>query len=83
MFSNAANNSGSLPFTQADLARALASPEGRQLLALLRRDGGDALQQAAQAVKTGNYEAAKTVLEPMLQNPEAAALLGKLTKTPE
>ncbi len=78
MFSNAANNS--LPFTQADLARVLASAEGRQLLALLRRDGGDTLQQAAQAIKTGDYNGAKSLLEPMLQNPEAASLLRKLTK---
>lgn len=83
MFSNAANNSGSLPFSQADLARVLASAEGRQLLALLRRDGGGALQQAAQAVQSGDYEAAKAVLSPMLQNPEAAELLGKLTKKTE
>lgn len=83
MFSNAANNSGSIPFQQADLARILASAEGRQLLALLRRDGGGALQQAAQAVKSGDYEAAKSALEPMLQNPEAAALLSRLKKKSE
>lgn len=78
MFSNTANISGALPISEAELKRVLASQEGRQLLSLLRRDGGDALQKAMQAVKAGDYEAAKTLLSPMLQDPEATALLGKL-----
>ncbi len=78
MFSNTANNSGGLPFSEADLKRALTSQEGRQLLSLLKRDGGDTLQKAINAVKSGNYEEAKEIVAPMLQDPEAAALLGKL-----
>ena len=74
MFSNGANNS----FSEADLRRALASAEGQRILALLRSDGGGALKQAMQAVKTGDYVGAKTVLEPMLQTDEARQLLEKL-----
>ena len=74
MFSNAANNS----FSESDLRRVLASAEGQRLLALLRRDGGDALRQAMQAVKRGDYDGAKTTLEPMLQSPEAQRLLDNL-----
>lgn len=80
MFSNAANNS---PFSEADLKRALASPEGARLLAILRAGNGDALNQAAQAVKTGDYAGAKTVLEPLLKNPEAQKLLEKLSANRE
>lgn len=74
MFSNAANNS----FSEADLRRVLASAEGQRLLALLRRDGGAALRQAMQAVKSGDFDGAKTTLEPMLQSPEAQQLLENL-----
>ena len=41
-------NSG---FSMAEAAKLLASAEGQQLLALLRRDGGDALSQAAAAMR--------------------------------
>lgn len=79
MFSNAANNS-SIPVSPEELRRVLTSPEGQKLLTLLRADGGEALKQAAKSVKQGDYDGAKTVLEPMLQNPEAQALLGRLGK---
>ena len=73
MFSNAANNS----FSESDLRRVLASPEGQKLLALLKTDSG-ALRKAMQAVKGGDYEGAKTALDPMLQSPEAKKLLEQL-----
>ena len=60
-------NSG---FSMAEAAKLLASAEGQQLLALLRRDGGDALSQAA----------AKAILQPILGTPEAAALLEQLNR---
>ena len=78
MFSNAANKS----FSESDLQKILASPEGRELLSLLRADGGSALRQAMQAVKSGDYAGAKTILEPMLQGPDAAELLKKLNHGP-
>lgn len=74
MFSNGANNS----FSETDLRRALASADGQRLLALLRADGGGALRQAMQAVKSGDYAGAKTVLEPVLQTDEAKQLLEKM-----
>ena len=74
MFSNGENNS----FSEADLRRVLASSEGQRLLALLRTDGGGALQRAMQAVKSGDYDSARTALEPMLQTGEARMLLEKL-----
>ena len=73
MFSNSANNS----ISESDLRRVLASPEGKQMLALLRADG-DALKLAMQAVKGGDYDAAKNALQPVLQTAEAQRLLEKL-----
>lgn len=75
MFSNAANNS--LPFSKEDLKRVLTSPEGQRLLAILRQSGS-ALDQAAASVRSGDYAAAQTLLEPMLRDPEAQKLVEKL-----
>ena len=78
MFSNAANNS--LPFSKEDLRLVLTSPEGQKLLALLRANGGSALDQAAQAAGRGDYAGAQALLAPMLRDPEAAALVERLKK---
>ena len=69
-------NSG---FSMAEAAKLLASAEGQQLLALLR-DGGDALSQAAAAMRAGDAEGAKAILQPILGTPEAAALLEQLNR---
>lgn len=70
-------NSG---FSMAEAAKLLAPAEGQQLLALLRRDGGDALSQAAAAMRAGDAEGAKAILQPILGTPEAAALLEQLNR---
>lgn len=71
-------NFANLSFTPQQLALVISTPEGRRLLQLLQQDGGQALRQAGAAMAAGNTEDAKRVLAPMLQNPEAAALLQKL-----
>lgn len=70
-------NSG---FSMAEAAKLLASAEGQQLLALLRQDGGNTLAQAAEAMRAGNTEGAKAILQPLLSTPEAAALLDELNR---
>ena len=79
MFSNAANNS--LPFSEEDLRRVLSSPEGRQLLSILRAGDGEALNRATQAVGRGDYADAQALLSPMmLRNPEVQKLVEQLKK---
>ena len=80
MFSNQEQFSGKLPFSAAQIQQVLGSAEGRQLLALLQRDGGTALRQAAQQIAQGNYEAAKAILEPVMSTGEAAELVRKLNE---
>ena len=70
-------NSG---FSMAEAAKLLASAEGQQLLALLRQDGGNTLAQAAEAMRAGNTEGAKAILQLLLSTPEAAALLDQLNR---
>ena len=69
-----------LPFTKQQLAAVLSSSEGKQLLSLLSRDGGSALSQAAQALKNGDTELAKSLVSPMLQSNEAQALIAKINE---
>lgn len=78
MFSNDGKISENFSFSPADLAKILSSSDGRRLLALLQRNGGDTLKKAVDAAKAGSYSEAKNLLEPMLTNPEAAELLGRL-----
>lgn len=56
----------------------LQSPEAQQLRQLLR-GSGSTVQQAAQAMQRGDEAAARALLTPLLQDPQAAALLGRLS----
>ena len=58
--------------------RTLHAPEAQQLLALLSRGGGQTLQQAAAAAQRGDMAGAQAMLMPLLDDPQAAALLEKL-----
>ena len=69
-----------MPFNEKDIKRVLGSPEGQQILRLLNRDGGQALRQAADALRSGNTEEAKRVLSPIMESEEAAGLINKLNK---
>ena len=66
--------------TERELRAVLDSPETARLLALLRADGGGALQKAAQAVNRGDTEAAQRLLAPLLTDTDAAELLGRIEK---
>lgn len=52
-----------------------ASPAGQQLLKLLRASDSDQLNRAMQMAGSGNYEGAKQILNQMLQDPQAKAIL--------
>ena len=80
MFSNFDKKSGDLPFSAEQVQRVLGSAEGQQLLALLQRDGGAVLRQAAQQISQGNYNAAKALLEPVMNTEEASELVRKLNE---
>ena len=71
---------GGFTFRPQDLARILGSAEGRQLMALLQRDGGSRLRAAVSAASAGRAEEAKAMLAPLLADPEAQELLKKLSE---
>ena len=61
-------------------AEQLSSPEAKQLIALLQRDGGQRLQQAAQEFKKGNTAGAQELLRPVVETKEADELLKKINQ---
>jgi hypothetical protein len=63
-----------------NIQKIFGTGEGRQLIALLNRDGGKALRQAAAALQRGDQAAAAAVLEPIMNQPEAQALVDALNK---
>lgn len=65
-------------FSMPEAAKLLATPEGRQLLALLQADGGDTMRRAFAALQRGDSEGAKAILSPVLSDPKAAKLLEQL-----
>lgn len=58
----------------------LSTPEARQLMALLSKDGGQSLQRAAAELRRGNTAGVQEVLKPLVETPEADALLKKLSR---
>lgn len=67
-------------FSEADVKRVLGTPEGQALLRLLNKDGGNALRQAAQAVKKGDMKAAQDWVRPIMESQDAAKLIEKINK---
>ena len=66
-------------FDAAQLLQKLNSAQGKQLLELLKKDGGAAFSKAAVAARSGNYELAKTILSPILKGTQAEELARSLT----
>lgn len=58
--------------------RLAGTPAGQQLLALLKNNGGDELNQAMNLAASGNCEQAKQILSELLSDPQAKMLLEQL-----
>ncbi|MFI3313760.1 MAG: hypothetical protein R3Y62_07715 [Eubacteriales bacterium] len=69
-----------LPFNEQDIRRVLGSAEGQQILKLLNQDGGKALRAAASAYQKGDMEGAKKIIAPVMESPQASALVNQLNK---
>ena len=65
----------------AEFQKLMATREGQQLVSLLTKDGGAALQSAGKALQSGDEAAAKEKIAPMLQSSEVQTLLKSLEKT--
>lgn len=54
-----------------------SSPEGKRLIALLQRDGGETARRAAEEYKNGNVAGAQALLQDVMRSREAGDLLRK------
>lgn len=71
---------GGFQINQENIQKVFGTNEGRQLLALLSRDGGAALKKAAAALQRGDQAGAAAVLEPLMTTPEAQELVRRLNQ---
>ena len=60
-----------------ELKELVSSPEGKRLLALLQRDGGENARRAAEEYQKGNAAGAQALLQGVMQSQEASDLLRK------
>ena len=67
-----------MQYDMSELFRLAQSPAGQQLITLLKRTGGNELQNAVAKASSGDYEQAKQTLSSLLASPEAQALLKQL-----
>ncbi len=62
----------------AQIARLAQTEDGKKLMRLLQKGGGDRLQAAAAQASAGDYDGVKAMLSSLLAPDEAQALLKKL-----
>lgn len=65
-------------YSPGAIAKMMGSPEGQQLLAILRQTDPTVLQQALEAARTGDTARANALLEPLTQDKAILALLRQL-----
>ena len=65
-------------FSAEQAKKILGSAEGKQLIALLKRDGGQPLRQTEKAIRRGDMAKAQALMQPLTQDREAAELLKKI-----
>ena len=56
----------------------VSTESGRQLIAMLASDGGDAIKNAATAAASGDQDQARVLLSTLLSSPEGAQLAAKI-----
>ena len=72
------DSSNSPQFSAEQAKKILGSAEGKQLIALLNRDGGQQLRQAAEAFRRGDMAQVQALMQPLTEDREAAELLKKI-----
>ena len=65
-------------FSMQEVMRLAQSDTGQQLLTLLKRENGAALQQAMEQAAAGDYAQVQKTMSSLLTSPEAQALLRQL-----
>ena len=63
---------------EQQVKKLLSGADGKRLLSLLNRDGGNTLRAAGNALKQGDSQQVKQLMGPLLEDPEVQKLLGNI-----
>lgn len=66
------------PNPMQEAMKIASTPAGQQLMKLLRKNGGQELQEAIAKAASGDYAQAKQAISALLADPEAKKLLEQL-----
>ena len=66
------------PMDMSQIMRLAQSPAGKKLIALLKKNDSDEMQQAMKHAADGDYSQAKNAIDKFLSTPEARALVEQL-----
>ena len=66
------------PMDMSQIMRMAQSPAGKKLIALLKQNDSDEMQQAMKQAADGDYSQAKNAIDKFLSTPEARALVEQL-----
>ena len=66
------------PMDMSQIMRLAQSPAGKKLIALLKKNDSDEMQQAMKRAADGDYSQAKKAIDKFLSTPEARALVEQL-----
>ena len=66
------------PMDMSQIMRMAQSPAGKKLIALLKQNDSDEMQQAMKRANDGDYSQAKKAIDKFLSTPEASALIEQL-----
>lgn len=66
------------PMDMSQIMRMAQSPAGKKLIALLKQNDSDEMQQAMKRAAEGDYSQAKSAINKFLSTPEASTLIEQL-----
>lgn len=66
------------PMDMSQIMRMAQSRAGKKLIALLKQNDSDEMQQAMKRASDGDYSQAKKAIDKFLSTPEASALIEQL-----
>ena len=66
------------PMDMSQIMRLAQSPAGKKLIALIKQNDSDEMQQAMKRAAEGDYSQAKSAINKFLSTPEASTLIEQL-----
>ena len=71
---------GFMGLSAEEIQKIARSAQAKELLQRLNQGGGEVLKKASDAAKKGDYDALKTLIEPIMRDKKTAELVEQLAK---